>query len=161
MLDDDVDRSAGERVRTWRVVREAGWAYSLGLWRGFGHPEIAIFGWAPRRWGLVNVVAELVSAGVVLRPGSRVDDVLLGGAVEVRRIDGSWFDLLFGDRESPEFLQVVWPDQDGRYPWERPALRAGAATKDSEAGDFQPRLWLPVADHPPGPWTRLVGSRRR
>jgi len=148
---DDAGREVGREVgRGWRVVRAAGWAYSLGLWRGFAHPEIAIFGWAPRRWGLVNVVAELVSAGVRLVPGARVDDVLLGGAVEVRRIDDSWLDLLFAERESPEFLQVVWPDQDGRYPWEE--------------GQFQPRLWLPVADHPPGPWTGLVrpaGWRRR
>jgi Domain of unknown function (DUF4262) len=145
MLDDEVAKEAAtDAVRggPWRVVRAAGWAYSLGLWRGFGHPEVAIFGWAPRRWGLVNVVAELVSAGVRLAPGSRVDDVLLGGAVEVRRIDDSWLDLLFAQRESPEFLQVVWPDQDGRYPW--------------EGGAFQPRLWLPVADHPPGPWTKMV-----
>jgi hypothetical protein len=79
MLDDDVAQGA-----RWRVVRAAGWAYSLGLWRGYAHPEIAIFGWEPRRWGLVNVVAELVSAGVRLAPGSRVDDVLLGGRARPR-----------------------------------------------------------------------------
>lgn len=142
MLDDEV----AQGVR-WRVVREPGWAYSLGLWREFGHPEIAIFGWGPRRWGLVNVIGELVSAGVDLRPPAQVDDVLLGGAVRSRRIDVSWFDLLFPEREAPEFLQVVWPDPDGRFPWE-------------QGSDFQPRLWLPVADHPPGPWTRLVAARR-
>jgi hypothetical protein len=130
----------------WRVVRKPGWAYSLGLWREFRHPEVAIFGWAPQRWGLVNVVAELVSAGVDLRAGAPVDDVLLGGPVNVRPVHSSWFDLLFAERESPEFLQVMWPDQDGRFPWEA-------------SGDFQPRLWLPVDDHPPGPWTGLVARR--
>ncbi|WP_162908056.1 DUF4262 domain-containing protein [Allorhizocola rhizosphaerae] len=128
-----------------RVVREPGWAYSWGLWQAYGHPEIAIFGLPADRWGLVNVVADLVASGLRLAPGVEIDDVLVGSRVAVRRIDPSWCARLFPLPGEREFLQVVWPDADGAFPWE--------GEGDLQA---QPRLWLPVDDHPPGPWTTTL-----
>ena len=125
--------------RQWRVVRRPGWAYSSGLWRAFGHPEVAIFGLPHDRWGLVNVVADLVSAGVRLPPGAELDDVLVGSRVAVRRIDPSWRSRLFGPG-APECVQIVWPDADGGFPWD-----------PGGDGLRLPRLWLPVDDHPPLP----------
>ncbi len=129
-----------------RVVREPGWAYSCGLWRAYGHPEIAIFGLPPDRWGLVNVVADLVSSGTRLTPGMEIDDVLVGSRVAVRRIDPSWCARLF-PQAGVEFLQIVWPSPDGAFPWE---------VGPSPDAHTQPRLWLPVDDHPPGPWTTTL-----
>lgn len=124
--------------RQWRVVRRAGWAHSSGLWAAFAHPEVAIFGLPADRWGLVNVVAELVSAGTRLCPGVEFDDVLVGSRVAVRRIDPSWCLRLFGPGGPPEVVQIVWPDADGGFPWEL------------GGGGFElPRLWLPVDDHLP------------
>lgn len=124
--------------RSWVVVREHGWAYSSGLWGGYRHPEVAIFGIPPHRWGLVNIVAELVSGGLELRSGMVVDDVLLGSRVAVRRIDPSWWARLFRAPVAPEYVQIVWPDRDGWFPWE-PAASDHRRT----------RLWLPVDDHRP------------
>lgn len=138
-----------ERLRAWRVLREPDWAYSWGLWSAYGHPEVAIFGLPPQRWGLVNVVGELVSSGSRLRPGALIDDVLVGSRVAVRRIDPSWHDRFFRTGGSPEFLQVVWPDADGVFPWER----GGPAA-------LRPHLWLPAGDHASAQWRAVAGSWR-
>ena len=47
----------------------------------------------------------------------------------------------------PPYLQVVWSDANGRFPWE-PGFHAGF-------GGLQPLLWLPRDDNPPSAWTRL------
>jgi hypothetical protein len=47
----------------------------------------------------------------------------------------------------PPYLQVVWADTNGRFPWE-PGFRTDFA-------DMQPLLWLPRDDNPPSHWTRI------
>ena len=47
----------------------------------------------------------------------------------------------------PPYLQVVWPDKHGRFPWE-PGFQAAFDR-------MQPLLWLHRDDNPPSPWTRL------
>jgi hypothetical protein len=47
----------------------------------------------------------------------------------------------------PPYLQVVWADRNGRFPWE-PRFQAAFR-------GLQPLLWLPPEDNPPSRWTRL------
>ncbi len=47
----------------------------------------------------------------------------------------------------PPYLQVVWTDSEGRFPWD--------ARIEPAFGQLQPMLWLPPDDNPPSPWTRL------
>jgi len=75
--------------------------------------------------------------------------------VQLRTIHPSWHEPLFetlcayyGRTDIP-VRQVVWPDRDGRWPWDE------AATDTCR--DRQPRAWLPVPEHPDGGW-RLVGE---
>ena len=49
------------------------------------------------------------------------------------------------------YLQVVWSDSGGRFPWER-GFQRGLERR-------QPMLWLPRDDNPPSPWTRLEQPR--
>jgi hypothetical protein len=84
---------------------------------------------------------------------------VLGGslpaALALRPVDLSWraTDGLLGISNAfyglvrPSYLQIVWSDGNGAFPWERgfePALDR-----------MQPLLWLPRDDNPPSPWTRL------
>jgi hypothetical protein len=47
----------------------------------------------------------------------------------------------------PPYLQVVWADRNGRFPWE-PRFQAAFR-------GLQPLLWLAPDDNPPSRWTRL------
>lgn len=144
----------------WSVVvvaeeREVpGWAYSVGLWHTMRSPEVCMFGLRGRdmhTW--VNAVGQQVRAGQVLRQDEERFGVLDGFPVVVRPVDPTWQDemlTLAGDfyRTAVPAVQLVWPDRDGRFPW------------DPGAGERcrvnQPSLWLPRDDHPPGQWTRLA-----
>ena len=102
------------------------WAYSVGLHRTFGHPELIIVGVdAPLAGAIVQAMADKVAAGVDLRDreGVRVGPMQL----RFREVDelfcsqGDWFNLgrevmaELGERW-PATLQIVWADSEGRYP---------------------------------------------
>lgn len=132
-----------------------GWAYSVGLWHTFRHPEVAIFGLPPGRNGLVNVAAEVVREGRQLTPGGVLSEVLIGYPMSLRLADPAWSELFPGLAEfysaSPvPVVQLVWPDQDGRFPWDRGF--------DECFRESQPLLWLAADDHPPGEWLRVLRS---
>jgi hypothetical protein len=73
----------------------------------------------------------------------------------LRPVESSWraTDGLLGISNAfygmvrPPYLQVVWSDRNGRFPWERGFQAA--------FDRMQPLLWLPRDDNPPSPWTRL------
>lgn len=104
-------------------------AYSIGLSKSFGHPEIIVFGLDDGKLGgdlhqLVNAVGELVKAGHSFGPGSRVDGILAGCPCEFRAVDRRHYETHFGCgcwfNGGPDFsaLQLVWPDSLGHFPWD-------------------------------------------
>lgn len=147
---DDYARDIAWHVQShgWSVValpeehELPGWAYSVGMWHTMGTPEVCMFGLRVRdmhTW--LNAVGDRVRAGLSLRPGMVVDDVLSGYRLTVRPVHPSWHVDLFAFaldfyREPPPMLQLVWPTVHG-------------------SAEAQPSLWLPKDDHPPTLWTRL------
>lgn len=101
-------------------------AHSIGLFRSFDHPEVCVLGEPPGGAGqAVESLAERVTKGERLDP-----DLVLDGAVPERAITL----VSVSARQHPELLalavwyygglrfpavQAVWPDEAGRYPWER------------------------------------------
>jgi hypothetical protein len=85
--------------------------------------------------------------------GERRSGVLDGYDVVVRPVDSSWYPDFIGaaidfyQGRPPAYAQIVWPDREGRFPWDD-----GAPFSSS-----QPQLWLPRGDHPEGKWTELRG----
>ncbi|HWM06006.1 MAG TPA: DUF4262 domain-containing protein [Actinophytocola sp.] len=144
----------------WSVVAVAeepelpGWAYTVGLRHLSGGPEACMFGLRGRdmhAW--LNAVGQQVRTGQPLRSGQVRLGVLDGFPVAVRPVHPSWYADLFGFalgfyREPAPMTQLIWPDRQGRFPWQR-----GAGER---CRTHQPWLWLPKDDHPPGLWTRLV-----
>ncbi len=136
------------------------WAYSIGLWASYGHPDIAVFG---RPLTHLAVIAKTLCKRVAdedfLSAGAEIDDVCRS-RLAMRDIHPSWrLTTLFHASDQfhgyirPPMFQVAWADRDGNLPWERrfePAL-----------ANAQPMLWLPIDDHPPGPWTlrAALGTR--
>jgi hypothetical protein len=117
-------------------------AHSIGLFRTFDHPEIAIFGFAPDALETaIRRIADLVRAGERFDAGDVVDAVLSGRAVAFRRIVPRHYPQHLGYacwyHGGPRFpaLQGLWADAEGHFPWDRWFPR--------ELRDVQPVLFEP------------------
>lgn len=116
----------------WHVVQiaashsAAAYAFSVGLFRTFDHPEVAVFGLAPDalRSALLRV-GERVRGGDRFEPGDVAEGIVEGRTVAFRRIvprhyapflgHAVWY---HGGARFPA-LQGVWADGAGHFPWDR------------------------------------------
>jgi hypothetical protein len=147
----------------WSVANVPGdtqappWAYTTGLWLSHHHAELAIAGLPGEHMTIIlNAIASLVADDVSVEVADDVSGIC-PCTLTLRPVHASWrrtsmfsiSDLYYGYALGgrPDYLQVVWPDRRGRYPGDRGF--------QARYDDRQPMLWLPVEDHPPGPWTRL------
>ena len=94
-------------------------AYTVGLWKNFNHPEIALTG-LPHKVAneVLNTVAELVSKGSTFAAGDRSTEVLHDYPVAFASIGQA--PLGAAKSIEPDFtaIQLIWPDIDGKFPWE-------------------------------------------
>ena len=103
------------------------WAYTIGLHRSFGHPELTLVGLgAPVAGAVLELLGARIAAGEVLAAGQ---ELTMDGGLEfrVRSVDplfcahGDWFILgrevmaCWGERW-PASLQLVWCDGDHVFP---------------------------------------------
>ena len=103
------------------------WTYTIGLLDGFGHPELIVVGLAcESACALLNALADRVAAGCRFAAG----EWFVGGdyTLGFRPVhDTRWESGLFAKwhhyyecvgypDEDPVALQVVWPDDSGRFP---------------------------------------------
>jgi hypothetical protein len=100
-------------------------AYSLGLFENFNHPEIILFGLdLETMHTLINDVGELVRSGQRFAAGDTSDQLLDGFTCAFRPVAKSQYGAhvtytvwYYGNEEFP-VLQLVWPDMNGRFPWD-------------------------------------------
>jgi hypothetical protein len=132
-----------------------GWAYTIGLGHSHGSPELAMFGGDVYEMEeILNALGRQAAEGRPPSDGERREDVLRGWPVVFRAADPRWHEAAFGGalafyRRTPvTFLQVVWPDPNGRFPWDEGT--------DGVYRRAQPVLWVDPHRHPGGPWTRRL-----
>jgi hypothetical protein len=120
----DVDQYGWHLVGIEQDDTGPGFAYSIGLNRSFGHPEILVIGLAVDvMFGMVNGVGELVRGGKRFEHVDESGDVLDGFNVAFRQVELASYDDYLGYAEwfyqGDDFpvLQCVWPDSRHRYPW--------------------------------------------
>jgi len=131
-LDEDERNVLGHVERHgWSVtnIREQdgapGWAFTIGLFENFGHPEVVIFGMDPQvRHSILNFIGKNVREGNPFAAGREHDWVLEGHSCWSRDVQNLWYKDLFGwaiwfygDTEFP-VVQCLWPAKDGTYPWQ-------------------------------------------
>lgn len=161
-------------------------AYSIGLWQQFNHPEIICFGLSLENLhGLINDVAELVKNKETIETGKLYHDFFESGSTQFVKVDHRSIADYFGKAihfyDSSEFsaLQLVWTDRNDKFPWDedfeeefiykQPLLDRNAEFKFSEEtnlGVFTTRQWL--EEHSPilhvvhdeeGDWQFLTGDQ--
>jgi hypothetical protein len=151
---DDTERKVLTDVQEhgWHVMMvvededdETGFAFTIGLPVTFGHPELLVVGLSLGEMPLLlNTLGEQVRAGRRFTAGEQVPDILEGADVAFREVARDWYREYLGYarwyHQGPDFetLQVVYPDAEGRFPWQR-----------GVSEDF--RQQQPVLD---GPWAQ-------
>jgi len=123
-------------------IREYGWhvvkvfsrtggpdfAYSVGMFETFGHPEILIVGLALDTMHLlINNIATDVQSGKTFEDLRDYDDILDGYKCAFRAVRLEHYKDLFGwaisHYQGTDFpaLQCVWPDRNHEFPWDSEA----------------------------------------
>ena len=113
----------------WHVTSVFGgdrpFGYSIGLYETFGQPEIVIVGLRLERVpGIIDTIGALMKQGVKFEDGTESDQVLKGYPCTFRTVGWEFYGQYFGagiwyyGGLSFPVLQCVYPDYEGRYPWQ-------------------------------------------
>jgi Domain of unknown function (DUF4262) len=116
------------------------YSYTVGLWASFEQPEVIVFGMPEDvARDLLDTVADEAAEDRKFRAGEKHDGLLIG-------YPARFFDVPAEPRtrllphaawayEDAEFpcVQLVWPDKQGRWPWE-PGVRDGFAAAQPVLG---------------------------
>ena len=130
---DEHERKALADVRNhgWHVLKVMednegpAFAYTVGLYHSFGHPELIVVG-LPLDVGhsVLNIAGESIRRGNRYLAGTQSDEFLEDRACAFRRMPESQYrhylgwNLWFYDGAPFPALQMIWADQQGRWPWE-------------------------------------------
>lgn len=161
-------------------------AYSIGLWQKFKHPELICFGLQTQMLhAIINDVAELVKKGEFIQTLKTYDVVFENAKATFLSVDARNLSDYFGAAidyyNSKDFpaMQLVWADRNDKFPWEtgfeedwlykQPLLDRNADFKYREPknlGIYTTRQWLEL-DKPilrvvhdiDGDWQFLTGDQ--
>ena len=134
--DDDLSERDARLLQTleqwgWFVTKVGGtdseppFAYSMGLYENFKHPEIILFGLDFEvMHRLINGAAKRIQQGQRYAERHRYDDLIEGYPCEFHKVNPSRYDGLLNYAiwyyrgEAFPALQLIWPDSAGLFPWE-------------------------------------------
>jgi hypothetical protein len=105
-----------------------GWTYTIGLQASWGHPELIVTGLEPRiAHAQLGAAVEIIKGGGRLEHDSELEGILAAPLRLAVRAVANWqaAELMpwaeaYERRQGLELeaLQLIWPDRDGRFPWD-------------------------------------------
>jgi len=161
-------------------------AYTVGLWKNYNHPELIAFGLTTKTLhSMLNIGGELVKSGNALKIGRDYDEFFNNGEAQFVTVDPRNLEDYFGYsiwlNKTNVFpaLQLVWTDRNGNYPWHldyeeefiyrQPLLDRNSDFKFREVKSlaiFTTRQWLEkrkpilrVVHDEDGDWQFLTGDQ--
>ncbi|SHH85557.1 protein of unknown function [Chryseolinea serpens] len=161
-------------------------AYTIGLWETFGHPEIISLGLKTETLGaILNIAGDKVKSGDIIQTSHDYDDFFKKGRTQFISVHGEnlkdyfGYGLWYNDHETFPALQLVWTDRSDRFPWDadfeeefvykQPLLDRNVDFKFREAKNlatFTTRQWLElrkpilrVVHDIDGDWQFLTGDQ--
>ena len=161
-------------------------AYNIGLWKNYRHPEIIAFGLTVKILHLIlNDAGKTIKNGGSYKINKIYSDFFTNGDVQFVPVDKrnlkDYFGYAIWFNEGIDFpaLELIWTDRGNRFPWQsgfeeefrdkQPLLDRNAEFKFKEErnlGVFTTRQWLEekkpiisvVHDHD-GAWQFLTGDQ--
>lgn len=137
MEHDEHDKKAEEEIK--RIIGEYGWyvamfkeepplpafAYTIGLWDNYGHPEIISFGLDLDVLGsIINDAGAKVKDGQPIELDIDQDDHLESFPVRFRSVapenirDHFGYARWYHQYKEFKAVQLFWPDKNGYFPWQ-------------------------------------------
>ena len=114
-------------TKVFRSAGDAGpeFAYSTGIFHGYQHAEIIIFGLdLDIMHKILNNIGNAVKAGTRFEPGNEYQEIFVRYWCQFRVVDRAnykpylgWAIWFYENYDFP-VLQCFWPDREGRYPWD-------------------------------------------
>lgn len=100
--------------------------YSIGLFKGFNHPELIVIGFNFESTGsIINNAKEEIEKGTKFLEGINYPDFLIDFPVQFIEVEKEHYQDYLGfagwyNDDSFDFpaFQIVWTDKDGHFPWE-------------------------------------------
>jgi hypothetical protein len=139
VTEDDVERKLVSDIEEfgWHVIMIAeddegpAFAYSIGLFKNFGHPEIIIFGLdVTLMHRMINLIGEQVRQHRQFADGDAASGILEGHDVRFQNVASRHYHEHFGyarwfyNGDGFPVLQCLWPDKKGRFPTDPGFARA-------------------------------------
>ena len=161
-------------------------AYTIGLWKNYQHPEVISFGLTVKTLHLIlNIAGENIKNGTKYHTNTVYSDFFTNGnaqllEVEPRNIrDYFGYTIWFNDGTAFPAMQLIWADRGNKFPWEsgyqkefiylQPLLDRNIDFKFREVknlGIFTTRQWieenkpiLRVVHDNDGDWQFLTGDQ--
>jgi hypothetical protein len=120
----DVEQPGWHVIAVQEDEEGPGFAYSIGLYHTFEHPEVILFGLPVRvMHQTINVLGEQITSGKRFEHLDESGDILDGYHVRFRTVEGSHYREYLGyarwfhQGDAFAVIQCVWPDSRHRYPW--------------------------------------------
>jgi hypothetical protein len=115
-------------------------SYSVGLWESFQQPEVVVFGLPAEVAGeLIELIADEADEGHHFLDGTRHEGLLQEYPVRFVEVPKSHYAGSLAaacwayEGDGFPAVQLVWPDKQGRWPWD-PAAREGFAASQPVLG---------------------------
>lgn len=126
MIKADIEKNGCHIVLVEADDYNPAFAYTVGLFPTYNHPEVICFGLAPEVLkSLVRDAHKLVKEGKKLVPGYLFPEFLKDTNTQFLRVKPAFYPDYFGwaqrfynSRNFPA-LQLVWPDKQQKFPWEK------------------------------------------
>jgi hypothetical protein len=108
-----------------------GFSYTIGLFHSFHFPELIIFGLAPKvAHGILDLAAKAAASHNPIPLDQPSDRLINGFVCEFRKVPHSEYgnyvlsaNWYYDDEEFPLY-QLVWPSEEGLFPWHADATSA-------------------------------------
>ena len=120
-----------ESNNRWYVICVGGgneplMAYSVGLFKNFGHPEIVIFGISPDAANRIinRIGTKIKEENMRYIPEMEYNDILVEFKATFLPVPKDSYDKVFNvagwyyKGNNFRVLQLVWPDKNNKFPWE-------------------------------------------
>lgn len=122
---DDVAQYGVHIVHVAEAGGRPGFSFTVGLWHNFEQPEVLVFGLPDEvAHELLNAVADAADDGRKFLDQQRHEELLVGYPVRFVAVPAHAYAGHLGlarwAYEGDDFpcVQLVWPDKQGRWPWD-------------------------------------------